>query len=110
VLVVGTTSELRQSVKRLRGRAASGGELLQAAADDGQGVNRRLLALAEREGLGRATTGGCMNRAQGGMTGGVITGRPTAAIHAVARLMSPPRHRRARRALGQRREPVPVIA
>jgi CBS domain-containing protein len=51
-----------------------------------------------------------MNRAQGGMTGGVITGRPTAAIHAVARLMSPPRHRRARRALGQRREPVPVIA
>jgi len=58
VLVVGTTSELRQSVKRLRGRAASGGELLQAAADHGQGVNRRLLALAEREGLGRATPEG----------------------------------------------------
>ena len=54
--------------------------------------------------------GGCMKRAQDGMTCAVITGRPTAAIHAVARLMSPPRHRRARRALGQRREPVPVIA
>ena len=51
-----------------------------------------------------------MKRAQDGMTSGVSTGRPTAAIHAAASLMIPPRQRRARRAQSQRREPVPMIA